>query len=979
MKTLVGGRIALTIALLCAALAIAGGFSAPARAAVQQTVYVSPSGSGSACTSAAPCSLTQAQSSVQDLAPSMTGDIVVQLADGTYRLDSPLDLTAADSGRNGHTVIWQAAPNAHPVLSGAKKITGWSLADSSKNIWKTTDIPANLNTRQLYVNGLRAPIAQGAPPVGLTGNTTGYTAADSTYSTWRNPASLEFVYPAGNGLWTESRCRVGSISGTAITMSQPCWKNVTQRPAGANGGFPFPSMSTTTRPTRIENAYELLHAGQWYLDKSSSTLYYIPAPGQNMPTIDVEAPSIESLLTGTGTLGSPIRDITFSGLQFAYATWNGPSSNLGFAEVQANLTMTGATTDPPQGTCNFSSPAGTCPYGAYTQEPGNVSWKYAQYITFEGNTFTHLGAAGLAFGDGSQHNTIIGNVFTDISGIGVELGSAGNPNPTDSREFNSYNTINNNLITRIGVEYPGAVGILLFFTQHTQVAHNDIHDVPYSGISSGAVAGHADTAAHPNLTTNVNSTNDISYNVIYNYMNTLADGGAIYLEGHQNETVLNTDSTVNESASFAGGLTVTGNVVYNQGGDFFAYYNDIGSQWITYSNNVQWSAPNGNGGCYPVGHISFTGNYYANPINQLPCGSSVDMQFSNNTQIPGSPSAGDLPQSVLSGAGLEPAYQGIATSATPRLGYAYPRTGSATAGQQVLVAGSGFSSGTQVTWGSASATSVNVLSSEFLIATAPAGAALSQIAVATGGGKTLPVVDDTNSGISYTGSWTAQTYNGNFGNTQHYTTTNGDSFSYTFSGTGIDYITAMDTNRGNVNVYIDGVLNQQANCYAPSTQPQQVCASVRGLSSGSHTIKVTKVDGTYMTLDALIAYVQPPSDSVIDDTNSGISYTGSWTAQTYNGNFDDTQHYTTTNGDSFSYTFSGTGIDYITAMDTNRGNVNVYIDGVLNQQANCSASSTKLQQVCASVRGLSNGSHTIKVTKVDGSYMTLDALQLSGG
>ena len=60
----------------------------------------------------------------------MSGDIVVQLADGVYRLSAPLRFTAADSGTNGYTVIWQAAPAARPVISGAQRVTGWSLADS---------------------------------------------------------------------------------------------------------------------------------------------------------------------------------------------------------------------------------------------------------------------------------------------------------------------------------------------------------------------------------------------------------------------------------------------------------------------------------------------------------------------------------------------------------------------------------------------------------------------------------------------------------------------------------------------------------------------------------------------------------------------------------------------------------------------------------------------------------------------------------
>ena len=45
----------------------------------------------------------------------------------SYRLSAPLRLTADDSGSNGYTVVWQAAPSARPVISGARAVTGWSV------------------------------------------------------------------------------------------------------------------------------------------------------------------------------------------------------------------------------------------------------------------------------------------------------------------------------------------------------------------------------------------------------------------------------------------------------------------------------------------------------------------------------------------------------------------------------------------------------------------------------------------------------------------------------------------------------------------------------------------------------------------------------------------------------------------------------------------------------------------------------------
>ena len=80
------------------------------------TLYASPpSGTGTTCSAAQPCSLTAAQTAVRALNSAMSGDIVVELADGVYRLSAPLRLTAADSGNNGYTVIWQAAASARPV------------------------------------------------------------------------------------------------------------------------------------------------------------------------------------------------------------------------------------------------------------------------------------------------------------------------------------------------------------------------------------------------------------------------------------------------------------------------------------------------------------------------------------------------------------------------------------------------------------------------------------------------------------------------------------------------------------------------------------------------------------------------------------------------------------------------------------------------------------------------------------------------
>jgi hypothetical protein len=84
------------------------------------TVYVQPGGHGNGSgTNADPyTSLTIARDALRSRLASMDADAHVVLKDGTYPLSATLELTAADSGRNGHRVSYEAAPGAHPIISG---------------------------------------------------------------------------------------------------------------------------------------------------------------------------------------------------------------------------------------------------------------------------------------------------------------------------------------------------------------------------------------------------------------------------------------------------------------------------------------------------------------------------------------------------------------------------------------------------------------------------------------------------------------------------------------------------------------------------------------------------------------------------------------------------------------------------------------------------------------------------------------------
>jgi hypothetical protein len=697
----------------------------------------SPTGQGDTCTQSTPCSLTTAQQQARSLDTDMTADIVVSLQDGTYDVSQHgLNFGPQDSGTNGFQVVYQAAPNAHPVISGGQALTGWHLVSGTSATW-AAPVPAGFDTRQLYVNGQSVPQAQGLPAGLFVQTPTGFVTTNTSMATWKDPSSISVVFTGGNGAWTQPSCPLTSITGTTITVAQPCWGNLhlpdlgSQELAwvyGPQGGFG--GLSPVAQPSFFQNAAELLTPGHWSIDTTTHQIFYMATAGQNLDTASVVVPVQSTLLNVAGTLADPVHDLTFSGLQFSYGTWTAPDSPNGFAEMQADWTLTGANAAATQGTCSYSTPSGSCPYASWTRTPANVVLSATHHVTMEGNTFSHLGGAGLDVVDGSQDDLITGNQFTDIAASGIQLGSTDDPLPAavgaDNREIVSGNTITDNLIQDVAIQYLGGIGIWVGYTAHTTISHNQIDDVPYSAISIGWGGWHSNFLT-PNNDPNVNTDNQITDNLMFNYMQSLGDGGAIYTNGGQ-------------AAGFADDLVLSGNVAYNGTNTDFSLYTDTGSQYISVADNLVYDQPVDSfstGGCHTVGHIRVTGNYFSQFGPLYPCDPVVDVVASANhlvcTDIPPS----QAPTSLLSTAGIEPADRSLLARQLPTVNLVGPTTLSLSGGE-VLVSGSGFDTTTSVKFGTKQATSVKVLSGNYLLATSPPGSSTVHLTVTTEAGTSTP-------------------------------------------------------------------------------------------------------------------------------------------------------------------------------------------------------------------------------------------------
>jgi len=514
----------------------------------QIPLFAAPAGTGEKCSLELPCSLLTARDQARTLNDNMTEDIVIYLRGGTYLLGSPLQFTQQDSGTNGHNVLYQAYEREEPEISGGKLIAGWSLFDVAKNIYRAN--VGSLSSRQFYVNGVRAVRARSVTnPPDITKTDDGYSTTNSAMEDWRNQDDIEIV--AFNE-WKSFRCGVLQINGSSITMKQPCWKNsqFPSRPMGA--------------PTWVENAFELLdEAGEWYLDRPSGFLYYKPRPGEDMSSATAILPLPEALLALTGTLDAPIHNIQFVGLTFSYATWLRPLDNDGFVEVQANYTLMGDN-------ANYDD------VSSWSPTPAAVIVTAGKSIRLEQNTFIHLGAAGLALEYGSQSNTITNNRFADISGSGIRIGgiTREDHHPSDLRRVPLNNVVSGNYVHDVAVEYHGAVGILVTYTDGTIISHNEIAYLPYTGISLGWGWGWTDAGGYDGyLTPTISRNNRVEYNLIHDCMRVLRDGGAIYTLSRQ------PDSTIHD------------NFIYGQVNPVAGIYLDEGSSGFSIYNNVIRNAP----------------------------------------------------------------------------------------------------------------------------------------------------------------------------------------------------------------------------------------------------------------------------------------------------------------------------------------------------------------------------------------------------
>lgn len=345
----------------------------------------------------------------------LSGPVRIVLRGGVYILHKPLVVTPDDSGSPAPTSGWNffsgpersvtyaAYPGEQVVLSGGERITGWTATTvNGRDTWVTTlpDVKrGKWNFTQLWVHGKRArrprlpkkglfQIAEPLGEVAWEGDPTQvlfvgqdqFRFHSDDLKAWRNIADVEMV---ALHYWIESRINFKSVDVENHVATLQWRSRMRLSDDFHKDGAPY----------YVENVFEALdEPGQWYLDRPTGQLVYLPREGEDMGTAEVIAPHLAQLLhvQGDPAAGKHVAHVLFEGLTFSHTEW---------VPGEERHTAT------PQAACYV---------------PGAVVVRAAHDIVFERCVITHVGSYGIEISGASHDVSVIGCAISDLGG-GVKV------------------------------------------------------------------------------------------------------------------------------------------------------------------------------------------------------------------------------------------------------------------------------------------------------------------------------------------------------------------------------------------------------------------------------------------------------------------------------------------------------------------------------------------------------------------------------
>lgn len=232
-------------------------------------------------------------------------------------------------------------------------------------------------------------------------------------------------------------------------------------------------------------------------------------------------------------------------------------------------------------------------------------------------------------------------------------------------------------------------------------------------------------------------------------------------------------------------------------------------------------------------------------------------------------------------------------------------------------------------------------------------------------GRSLP---NGTAGWRQSGAWSPLN-----GSTPSTSSTAGNSLVAQFDGPEAFLRLDAGTGQGVCTINVDGA-DLYANLNLATAGTGQARIPITGLARGLHNVQVTVVSGsvTWRGLDCRTG----SAGTIIDPSSGGITYTGAgWQTQSTSPSaWNNIVRQSTTIGDSFSFSFTGTTFGLQLIRYTAVHQVSVTVDGVASTVDVSTASPGGVLSGVVVKSGLTSGSHTVSVQSTGARNLFLGAI-----
>ncbi len=396
----------LAILLSAAMLAAIPAAAEETQNPVQTTLYVSAEGAenGDGSRTNPFPSIARAAEAVREINDNMTGDIVVEILPGRYYMTEEVKLREEDSGTNGYSIIYRGH-GVDTVLTGGIPVTGFK--EGKNGIWEAY-APQIEYCRYLSINdrmALQASAEYKSLKVADYDDPStpeqydGYYLKKTDFDFFENHKDME-IRTAYR--WVDYRAKVKDImedpdnpEQLIVTFNQPYF-NVHRGAAlswARDGGVPF----------SVHNAYELLdRPGEFYFNRQTKMMYYMPLEGEDMTTAIVEAGKTETFFDIKGlNVKSHVTGIKIENMKMV-TTGAERFNEVGYLAGQAHVGYTNGE------------------YG-YWLHAVEIGW--ADHIDITDCIFSAMAGGAIMMGDSVADCKIVGNAIYDCGDSALAIGT----------------------------------------------------------------------------------------------------------------------------------------------------------------------------------------------------------------------------------------------------------------------------------------------------------------------------------------------------------------------------------------------------------------------------------------------------------------------------------------------------------------------------------------------------------------------------